>query len=107
MSRTTYVWLPVRCCCHGERILGFLKLRTGQAVEGRTLVTDQPHYSSVLSAMAHPSVQETVKRWPVTIKEFAGIEQRELAVYSEDRPVEYWRDVPGFVEAMPGDFEGR
>lgn len=100
MTSPNDCWLPVRCCCNGARILGFLKLRCAQASAGRTLVTDSERQTAARSVadMLTPKVT-TIRRWPITIRIYGN----ELAVYSEDRPIEYWRDVPGFVEVLQSD----
>jgi hypothetical protein len=80
-------WVAVRCCCTPQKVLGFLLLSEDQvrARQFRTVHLDGP----------------------VTLRQFAEAHRGdnmeltvtdELAIYSDDRPIEEWRRVPGFVE---------
>jgi hypothetical protein len=84
-------WVAVRCCCQPTNIFGFLRLdrRAGPTVsvpdifgsvhqlELKTFCSAPPNYAAPAEAGA------------------------EIAVYSDDRGIDFWRRIPGFVEALP------
>jgi hypothetical protein len=78
-------WVAVRCCCQPTRIFGFLRLERDH---GPTVtVTDVFGAQQVLE----------LKRYCAG----GGFINDERAIYSDDRPIEFWRSIPGFVEARP------
>lgn len=86
--------LNVRCCCRPQKILG-------------TLEIDDLHLSFTV-AIARPI--STGPTWPrewvafdyhrIELRHYQGFdEETEIAVYSDDRPIEFWRQLPNFREA--------
>lgn len=101
-------WLAVRCCCNGERILGFLKVTQQERERGTgrrsTMTVGQSYLAAPFGNAPLPVVD--FDNITFRLQEFHSRGGDELAVYSEDRPVEFWRNVRGFVEAAP-NIEGR
>ena len=81
MSRS---WFAVRCCCQPTKILGFLRLEDGPI--DRVVVSDV--YGGWHQLLLRESVH-TVHA------------PREIAIYADDRPIDFWRSIDGFVEAGP------
>ena len=85
------IWYPVRCCCTPRKIFGFIRLPANAGHIYR--VTDR-----------RGTVHELELR-PITtdhryvLDADADCYSSELAIYSDDRPLEFWRMLPGFVEA--------
>lgn len=83
-------WFAVRCCCDGSRVVGFLRLPVDAGPEVTIferpgpLPLDDPHADLL-----------NITRHTIRLRHFG----HERAVYSEDRPVEFWRGIAGFVEA--------
>jgi hypothetical protein len=101
---TEYQWIAVRCCCQPAKVLGFLRV-TAQQIRAGYLVlppkinrtegfVDDPMPKTGITV--DPPVQLAIKRIGEIKGESYGFEN---AVYSEDRPIEFWREVKGFVEA--------
>ena len=94
--------LNVRCCCQPTKILGTFEVPNG-AGRGFMLYTMEfPH--EPISMMVTPSeIAPTIpaynraEHW-IQIKTFG---YGESAVYSDDRPIEFWRRFPQFKE---GDY---
>lgn len=81
-------WIAVRCCCTPTKVLGFLSL------DAETIARRQfrsPHIDGTVEI--REIMDSTASPGGVEIR-------RELAIYSEDRPIEAWRAMPGFVEAV-------
>lgn len=74
-------WVAVRCCCTPKRVLGFMRLDQGIVRAGHRFRQ---------RGNGRPASREST--WPDTYR-------REFAIYSEDRPIEFWRQVMGFIEA--------
>lgn len=92
-------WMAVRCCCSPERVFGFLKVP--RSLEGdRYRVVDiagvihevkiKP-YCEIPVAMAPPIQISLIP---------TGAMEKEAAIYSDDRPIEFWRSIKGFVEVQ-------
>ena len=99
---------PVRCCCEPQKILGYIDLPRDRYGDGeRTRVKTMP----MLSVTAFPKSGEKPVAMRSTdeiiilrrYRDYAvGID--EMAVYSDDRPIEFWRKIVGFMELKPADF---
>jgi hypothetical protein len=77
-------WIAVRCCCQPTKVFGFMRLDRD----------DRPGTVRVVD------VQGT--RHQVELKRYSdgnGLLNDEIAVYSDDQPLEFWRRIVGFVEA--------
>ena len=90
-------WFPVNCCCQPDVLFGFISLPADRQhfVHGQRFV--------ILDRRGRP---HDVELKPLaTISEPAGTtdgwrRRREMAIYSDDRPIEFWRTIPGFREVM-------
>lgn len=83
----------VRCCCDGTKIFGTIELPVVPA-ESRVEVVLQrqaPYSAPSGDAITHTEeVHELqVRGWGM---------HDEPAVYSEDRPIEFWRQLSTFIE---------
>jgi hypothetical protein len=74
-------WYAVRCCCQPTKLLGWIRLPT-EAEERRAW--------TALSRRDGPTYVE--------LKRLTDEGVSEVAVYSDDRPIEFWRTVDGFRE---------
>lgn len=82
------VWRAVRCCCQPTKVLGFLRA--------------DPNVRCLMVPMIGGSVALELRQ--IHDPRFGS----EVAVYSEDRGIDFWRKVPGFVEAAdPAGLRGR
>jgi len=80
------IWYPVRCCCTPRKIFGFIRLPA-----------DAGHIYRVTDRRG--TVHELELR-PIRYVFDADADcSSELAIYSDDRPLEFWHMLPGFVEA--------
>lgn len=93
---------PVRCCCDGSKLYGFLDIPTDRkfADGERFAVQIYPQASARLDD-AYST--RKVRNETVTLRRFRdfGNGVDEIAVYSDDRPIEFWRTVSGFTELKP------
>jgi hypothetical protein len=103
--------LNVRCCCQPQKILGTLDVPEWAVKDGHFTVLPSRSPGSLsfdanrtirpsrvdrveireIVLGAHSSLAERLSRVPLP-------PMREFAVYSEERPIEFWRKVPGFRE---------
>lgn len=86
-------WFPVRCCCTPQKIFGFLQVNR-DAVDRccQTIMLDRDGQEHVIEIRRISAGTCEADR-ELTIHE-------ELAVYSDDRPIEFWRTIPDFMEAV-------
>lgn len=87
------VWLAVRCCCLPVKIFGFLPVSERDA-QGRELIVEG-HRLRMSECTVHDSAI-LLRAAPAPDAMF----NTERAIYSDDRPLSFWRDMPGFVEAF-------
>lgn len=85
--------LNVRCCCQPQKILGSLEVSSNR---DRFLVHESVSFK-------YPLANEPRNNVPVheiQVRYFKNYEEGTLerAVYSDDRPIEFWRKIPGFRE---------
>lgn len=85
----THQWYAVRCCCEGNRLLGFIRLPEGP--ESHRV----PERTTTSAAFSVYSEQKNFSMHIIRLKMFGN----ERAVYSDDKPIEFWRSINGFVEA--------
>lgn len=88
-------WFAVRCCCQPTKVLGFLRLRSDApgSVPVRRL-DDQVFWCEVKDVLDYENSRGD--QFPTN----------ERAIYSDDRNIEFWRGVAGFVE-VTGAENGR
>lgn len=98
----TMEWYPVRCCCQPSKIFGFLRLPAGD----KTTLVRGPGGTRHLVELrvfqeVHETTDEMVAALQADLSFVADLDSsKELAVYSDDRPIEFWRGIPGFVEVV-------
>jgi hypothetical protein len=95
MSEDVSDWHAVRCCCNPHRIFGFIRLSADTA---ENTVVD------------HDGQRHPIRLAPLTERrrspeEADATQAREMAIHSEHRPIEFWRQIRGFVEANSADGE--
>ena len=108
MIEASMQWLAVRCCCQPKKVLGFLRLSAKVAQDARYVeLLPRPHHVEVSAWPPKPEATMVLDA-PIRleIRHMGDTETRdtyryERAIYSEDRPIEFWRTIPGFVEARP------
>lgn len=107
--------LNVRCCCKPKKILGTLEVRQSITKAGNYTIP-VPSVSSRAAEFTPDGVEPTPLRMvPVTLKVMKFSEglvknadgswyyrTSELAIYSDDRGVAFWRNIPGFTENCVG-----
>lgn len=98
-----YRWYAVRCCCTPTKILGFLKLPLTTQEGNARVRTGDGNYADVKLkeiSQIRCALPERYSRFqyhpPLSSYE------KELAVYGEDRPIEFWRSFPDFMEVRGG-----
>lgn len=87
MSDYSWSWFPVRCCCQPQKIFGFIRLPDME----RSNVVDKRGNVHKLELRSMANCKMTVLNNQLEY-------ERELAIYSDDRPIEFWRSVVGFLE---------
>jgi hypothetical protein len=103
---------PVRCCCQPQKILGYLELPDWLKPGSRwVLMVDDRKTGRALSAAAWtpadpvgPTFRGLPVRLEAVVMQYRDLESDvdELAVYSDDRPIEFWRIIHGFEEMVAG-----
>jgi len=93
-------WLPVRCCCTPTKVFGFLRVPS-DALRVREIVI--PDKGGVPQRVQLRKFTEG--RCPTTVFDPDLVSvftppDCEIAVYSDDRPPEYWRGFEHFVAAV-------
>jgi hypothetical protein len=86
--------LNVRCCCQPQKIVGTLEVHSLARLQN--IYIAQP-----LSIMENPTPVMAVTSATIELRDFCDGSKMtsELAVYSDDRPIEFWRQLKGFEEA--------
>lgn len=107
-------WYPVRCCCDGSRILGFIALPEGQKEHRVTISPRTATYIAEFINGPRTKVDEPelatlrILYWHGGGSHVGSWQNRDEAVYGDGQDIEFWRRVPGFVEVAQGeDFSGR
>lgn len=80
-------WYAVRCCCQPQKIFGFLQLEDDKARH------------TIIDRNGHAHVADIRISSDITISSVGEVQHMDPAVYSDDREIEFWRTIPGFVEA--------
>lgn len=103
-------WFAVRCCCTPQKVFGFLRLLApnNPLTTHHTTLTDnngQQHPIKIMPIYSNPNMSSHFGRvlFNMDPVQFLEHTKPELAVYSDDRPLEFWRNIPGFVEAPNAD----
>lgn len=98
-------WYAVRCCCTPTKIFGFLRLPAEH--QTHYLVREKIKVRPLLSSLPlNDEIANAVDNRPrfhdVRLKSLSSLGTDEIAIYSEDRPIEFWRNIEGFIE-VEGD----
>lgn len=96
-------WLAVRCCCTPMKIFGFMRLPITN--DQRMIVRDMfgtEHQLRIetISQSGGPYCGR-VSSAPLDLEDYSAPAYRsesERAIYSEDRPIEFWRNFREFME---------
>lgn len=95
---TPYRWFPVNCCCQPDVLFGFLRLPEGgllHVVKDRDGTEHRIELKRLRQARTFSSaLMLDSAKVALEIPETA----EEIAIYSDDRPLEFWRTLPGFRE---------
>ena len=97
-------WYAVRCCCAPMKLFGFIPLpdpTPKQTIRDRC---GQVHHVEVMAVSKHRRCLTSMRDFTAAANyDPAAADELfvddELAVYSDDRPLEFWRTIPGFIEA--------
>lgn len=96
----------VRCCCQPQKIFGTLDIPAVTARFPREVnVNLRIPVTPLVSLSAPPACEYgTDVLWTtnfeVVVFRLRWFGRDELAVYSDDRPIEFWRGIPGFEEKV-------
>ena len=90
--------LNIRCCCQPQKILGSMEVPNDIAKTAGEFVAKER--VSVVSSFKHEKyLLKSPKVHRIQIRAFTNGDKVESAVYSEDRPIEFWKNVESFEEA--------
>ena len=82
--------MNVRCCCQPTKILGTFEVRNEWVEQRRFSLWTRPSIYDVCPPQEHVIQIRNL---------YCGEQPIGLAIYSEDRPVQFWRQFPEFEEA--------
>lgn len=91
-------WFAVRCCCTPMKILGFFALEPRGGSEYYVRDAHGQEHRIELKLISKMTCVAGEPPLPAFNVDF--YEDREIAIYSDDRPIQFWRTIPGFVEAQ-------
>lgn len=94
-------WYAVRCCCEPLKIFGFLPLPRGPAKHSVVDRFGVPHRIELRPIRL--VMRESFDLYFRDRMVEPVISEEEVAIYSDDRPIEFWRTIPDFVEAVGAD----
>jgi hypothetical protein len=102
-----YVKLNVRCCCQPQKILGTLWVLEKIVARGAGKIPF--HFVEKTSPIdwnaSSPVVPIAITTEQIELRRFwSAPGKMELAVYSDDRPAEFWLKIPGFQPSEPQQF---
>lgn len=92
-------WYAVRCCCKPEKILGFIRLFVPSHCGLHTVVdtTGSSHQIELRNFQERAPKPPAEQTYGSSFLETSP-HLVERAVYAENRPVEFWRQFPNFME---------
>lgn len=103
---TQMSWCAVRCCCDGKKIYGFLQFTKQSAEYDQNVALKDhfgnKHFAKLLRFGARTKLCQSQIEAPHygIVAPITDSQQTEIAVFSDDRPIEFWRTIEGFVEAV-------
>lgn len=80
-KRKEFRWLAVRCCCVPTKVFGFVRVELE--------IDDRARREKVMVRDTN-QVEHSVRLMPMCKRQLfdeEGVEERELAIYSEDHPI--------------------
>lgn len=91
--RRTLAWYAVRCCCQPQKIFGFIPLEAGSRTYQIVNRYGETHEIELRTSRtcSAPTFVESRDGYLEMVSD-------EIAIYSDDRPIEFWRTIPSFVE---------
>ena len=94
------IWVAVRCCCQPTKVLGFFQIREEDLRIGRMIMRRKMKRPSFAALSDKPEPEPVKNQYEEgRIEALNSYNEKEYAIYSEDRPIEFWRELIGFVEA--------
>lgn len=90
-------WYAVRCCCIPTKILGFLRLDENLRSGAILSVADFSRENHPIEIKLIQDMSVDWHKTEGTRGEITRID--ELAIYSDDRELNFWKTIPGFIEA--------
>lgn len=92
-------WYAVRCCCKPVKIFGFLLLnideRNSYEVGVYKKIKEDYQFSNAIGPREAVDILENAA---VRLQLMRYGNADELAIYSDDKPIEFWREIDGFIE---------
>lgn len=90
--------MNVRCCCQPQKVLGTLEV---PRLNADHFVVQERLSCSALFSLNTDSISKAVPTHEIKVRVFHDYSSgyHERAIYSDDRPLEFWRKIPGFIEA--------
>ena len=90
-------WFPVHCCCQPDVLFGFLRLPEGGR-HHKVMDAEGRLHDVELRLLQEATMLQKLQYERIIDAEVRPEIRAELAVYSDDRPLEFWRTVRGFRE---------
>lgn len=100
MSQQEY---PVCCCCQPQKVLGRVTLPAGLQPRCRVRACKRSMRRQLEPLPDRRAPVAMPPRHVIKLRQFTDPENRidEIAIYSDDRPIEFWRAIEGFRENGP------
>lgn len=96
---TRLVWLPVRCCCKPDSLLGFMRLPETALAHSYLEIEGHGIEIKPLTTLKPSTIRDHFDAKPSEFSSLTlGDTEVELAIYSDDRPLAFWRQFREFVE---------
>ena len=87
-------WLPVRCCCQPQKIFGFMPVDSS--------LLSKSDQTIEIDNVAGDKIELKIKKFSASSYRQENVAY-EMALYSDDRPVEFWFQFNGFIQAGVND----
>lgn len=104
-------WYPVRCCCVPQKVFGFLRLRVQHPYPGTVHHVKTRDRFGVEHILKMKPMYDNLQSRHVDLESLVSPEifarlphpSMEHAIYSEDRPREFWRVFEDYFEVSGGE----
>ncbi len=87
LSHRDMQWYAVRCCCTPKKVFGFIQ------AEPRAIEVQVSDCHGIKHTLSIKSLSECMMAGPG-----GSFLNDERAIYSDDRPIDFWRTIRGFLE---------